>query len=103
MFGVVFVCGGVSYPPGQPREQMTWAALYPATQNLLIAARALGLGAALTTLHSIAEQVVRSELGIPDDVLIAATVPVGYAAVSTGPVRRRPVGEVLYRNRWEEP
>lgn len=97
---VVFVCGGVAYPPGRPRVEMTWSALYPATQNLLLAARALGLGATLTTLHAVAEPVVRAELGLPDDVVIAATVPVGYPAVPFGAVTRRPVAEVLHRNRW---
>ena len=97
---VIFVCGGVSYPPQAPREQMTWAALYPATQNLLVAARALGLGATLTTLHGVAEPVVRAELGIPDEVRIAATVPIGWPAVPFGEVRRRPVSEVLCRNQW---
>ena len=98
---VIFVCGGVAYPAQQPREQMTWAALYPATQNLLVAARALGLGATLTTLHGVAEPVVRAELGIPADVLIAATIPIGYPAVPFGEVKRRPVSEVLSYNQWE--
>jgi nitroreductase len=97
---VIFVCGALAYPPEAPREAMTWSALYPATQNLLIAARALGLGAAFTMLHLSAEPFIRAELGIPDNVLIAATIPVGFPAVSGGPVNRRPVEEVLYRNHW---
>ncbi len=99
---VIFVCGHVSYPQQRPREQMTWAALYPAAQNLLVAARAFGLGATLTTLHSVAEPVVRTVLGIPDDVRIAATIPIGYPAVPFGPVRRRPVAEVIRRNGWDQ-
>jgi nitroreductase len=97
---VIFVCGRLAYPPHAPREQMAWTALYPAAQNLLVAARALGLGAAFTLLHQSAEAVVRAELGLPDEMLIAATIPVGFPASAPGPVRRRPVGEVLFKNRW---
>ena len=59
---------------------MTWSALYPAAQNLILAARALGLGTTFTTLHRPAEPVVREVLGIPDDVKIAATIPIGWPA-----------------------
>lgn len=41
---IIFVTGGVIYPAAAPREQFTWSALYPAAQNVLLAARALGLG-----------------------------------------------------------
>ena len=97
---VIFVCGRLAYPAESPQEIMAWSALYPATQNLLIAARALGLGAAFTLLHLSAEPVIRAELGLPDDMLIAAVIPVGFPAVNGGPVNRRPAEEVLYRNRW---
>src|SRR5829696_4133293 len=98
---LVFVCGAVRYPVRQPNERMTWSALYPAAQNLLIAARALGLGAVFTTLHFAAEPAVREVLQIPDDVRIAATIPVGWPAAQFGPVNRRPVADVIHRNRWE--
>ncbi len=97
---IVFVCGRVRYPPQRPSEQMTWSALYPAAQNLLVAARALGLGSVFTTLHLTADAVVRQVLGIPDDVRIAATIPVGWPAADFGPVNRRPVSEVVHHNRW---
>ena len=98
---VVFVCGTVAYPPRRPDEQMTWSALYPASQNLILAARALGLGSVFTTLHRPAEPVVREVLGLPDDVRIAATIPIGWPARPFGPVNRRPVADVIHRNRWE--
>jgi nitroreductase len=97
---LIFVCGGVHYPAGRPDEQMTWSALYPAAQNLLLAARGLGLGAVFTTLHRAAEPVVREVLAIPDDVRIAATIPIGWPDRPFGPVVRRPVDEVIHRNRW---
>jgi nitroreductase len=97
---VIFVCGPVGYPPGRPNERFTWSALYPAAQNLILAARALGLGTTFTTLHMVAEPTVREVLAIPDDIRIACTIPMGWPAANFGPVNRKPVGEVLHRNRW---
>jgi nitroreductase len=97
---VVFVCGPVVYPAGRPDERFTWSALYPAAQNLLLAARALGLGTTFTTLHAVAEPTVRDMLAIPDEVRIACTIPMGWPAARFGPVQRRPVNEVIHRNRW---
>jgi nitroreductase len=97
---LIFVCGGVHYPAGRPDEQFTWSALYPAAQNLLLAARGLGLGAVFTTLHRAAEPVVREVLAIPDDILIAATIPIGWPDRPFGPVVRRPVADVVHHNRW---
>ena len=97
---LVFVCGGVNYPPGRASEQMTWSALYPAAQNLLLAARAHGLGSVFTTLHLAAEPLVREVIGIPDDQRIAATIPIGWPDRPFGPVNRRPVASVIHRNRW---
>jgi nitroreductase len=97
---IIFVTGGVVYPLGAPREQFTWSALYPAAQNILLAARALGLGTTFTTLHMVAEPTVREVLGIPDDIKIAAMIPVGWPAADFGPLNRRPVADVAHRNRW---
>ena len=99
---IVFVTGGVIYPPTSPREAFTWSALYPAAQNILLAARALGLGAVMTTLHHGADATIREVLGIPEHIRIAATIPVGWPdGVSFGPVNRRPVDDFVHRNRWE--
>jgi nitroreductase len=98
---LIFVCGGVVYPPGAPREQFTWSALYPAAQNILLAARALGLGTVFTTMHMTAEPTVREVLGIPDHIKIAAMIPVGWPEGNFGPVNRRPVEDFVHRNRWE--
>lgn len=98
---IIFVCGSVAYPPHRPDDQMTWAALYPAAQNLILAARALGLGTTFTTLHRAADPVVREVLGIPDEVRIAATIPLGWPAATFGPVNRRPLTDVVHSNRWE--
>jgi nitroreductase len=50
---IIFVCGPVAYPPDAPIEQFVWSALYPAAENLIVAARSLGLGTTFTTLHMI--------------------------------------------------
>jgi nitroreductase len=55
-------------------EQFVWSALYPATQNLLVAARSLGLGTTMTTFQMFAETQIRELLGIPQKVKLAAMV-----------------------------
>jgi nitroreductase len=52
---IIFVCGPVAYPPNAPMEQFVWSALYPAAQNLIVAARSLGLGTTFTTFHMFME------------------------------------------------
>jgi nitroreductase len=98
---VIFVTGPVIYPVGRPDESFTWSALYPAAQNILLAARALGLGTVFTTLHRAADGVIRDTLGIPDHIRIAATIPIGYPDANFGPVKRRPVADFVHRNRWQ--
>jgi nitroreductase len=97
---VIFVGGPVIYPAWAPDEQFTWAATYAAAQNLLLAARALGLGATITILHQAADDLIRDKLSIPDDIRLAATIPVGWPAVSFGPVRRQPIDDVVHYNGW---
>ncbi len=98
---IIFVTGPVIYPVGAPREQFTWSALYPAAQNILLAARALGLGSVFTTMHMAADPTIRAVLGIPDQVKFAAMIPIGWPDAAFGPVNRRPVEDFVHRNRWE--
>ena len=72
------------------------ASVYPACQNLFLAARALGLGTALTTVHRLREGEVKEVLGIPDDVHTWAMIPVGYPLGKWGEAERRPVAETTY-------
>jgi nitroreductase len=74
--------------------------VYPGVQNLFLAARALGLGTTLTTVHRLKEADVRSVLGIPDDVQTWAMIPVGYPTGRWGEASRRPVEEVTYWDGW---
>lgn len=96
----IVICGRKVYPPQAPSEAMVWSTVYPAGQNLVVAARALGLGATFTTFHLAAEAAFRRELGIPEEVLLGVTVAVGHPARAHGPVKRRPVAEVLHWDRW---
>jgi nitroreductase len=97
---IILVCGADIYPPGAPDRRFLYSALYSAAQNLLIAARALDLGAALTMLHTLAEPAIRTLLGIPDDITIAVTIPVGRPARPFGPIVRKPLTEVTHLDRW---
>jgi nitroreductase len=76
------------------------ASVYPACQNLLLAARALGYGGVLTGWHAGAEGALRALLGVPDEVFIAATITIGRPRGHHGPVRRRPLGELVYEEGW---
>jgi nitroreductase len=78
------------------------ASVYPACQNLLLAARALGYGGVLTGWHGPVELQLRQLLGIPDDFAIAATIPLGRPVGGHGPVRRRPLAELVFDDRWGE-
>ena len=79
------------------------ASVYPSVQNLMLAARALGLGTTLTTIHRNNEAAVKAILGIPEEVHTFAIIPVGYPLGRWGEAPRRPVEEVAYGDRWGEP
>ncbi|MEN8159190.1 MAG: nitroreductase family protein [Myxococcota bacterium] len=96
----IVICGRKVYPPQAPSEAMVWSTVYPAGQNLIVTARALGLGAVFTTFHLAAEAEFREVLQIPDDALLGVCVAVGHPARSHGPVSRRPVSDVLHWDRW---
>lgn len=76
------------------------ASVYPACQNLLLAARALGYGGVLTLFHGLVEAELRALLAIPDGVFVAATITIGRPEGGHGPVRRRPIDELVYGDRW---
>jgi nitroreductase len=96
----VLVCGRKVYPPGAATEQMVHAALYPAAQNLIVAARSLGLGTTFTTFQLAAQQEMRAALGIPDDVVIGVCVALGWPDRPFGPLARKPVDQVIHWERW---
>src|SRR5881275_2508425 len=79
------------------------SSIYPAVQNMLLAARALGLGATLTTLYLNFEKDVEAALGLPPDVHSYALIPIGYPMGRFGPVRRVPLTEVVFVDKWGQP
>jgi nitroreductase len=79
------------------------ASIYPAVQNILLAARGLGLGATLTTRHLLFEEEVEDILGLPPGVHSYAIIPIGYPLGHFGPVRRGPLTDVAYLDRWGTP
>jgi nitroreductase len=79
------------------------ASVYPACQNLLLAARAIGYGGVLTMFHGLVETELRALLGVPANVFMAATITIGRPAGHHGPVRRRPLSELVYADSWNEP
>jgi nitroreductase len=85
----------LSVPPHAP------GSVLPATQNLMLAARALGIGSVPTTLHGSVEGRLREMFAIPDEVEFHFAIPLGYPAGRFGPTSRRPTWEVSFRNRWE--
>lgn len=102
---VVFVGGTGAPPPGAPLPMTaTWyGSLFPAVQNLMLAARSFGLGTTLTTLVLAFHDQVRELLGAPEDVTLVACIPVGYPKGRFARPARRPVSEVAYLNRHGNP
>lgn len=76
------------------------ASIYPACQNLLLAARALGYGGALTMWHLMAERELRELLEIPPEVALSACITLGRPAGHHGPVRRAPVDQLVFDDVW---
>ena len=76
------------------------SSIYPAVQNLLLAARALGLGATLTTLYLQSEKEAEAVLGIPPGFHSYALLPIGYPMGRFGPVNRVALADVVYEDRW---
>ncbi|MCX5203097.1 nitroreductase family protein [Streptomyces sp. NBC_00237] len=74
--------------------------VYPGVQNMLLAARGLGLAANVTIWHLMLEGEWKKVLGIPDGMNTFAVIPVGWPMGKFGPVSRKPVSEVLHRDRW---
>jgi nitroreductase len=79
------------------------ASIYPACQNLLLAARALGYGGVMTSWHLVVEEDLRELLRIPEEVAIAASITLGRPEGHHGPVRRRPLKEFVYLDEWDIP
>jgi nitroreductase len=92
--------------PTSPSGMRAWtrgSSVYPAVQNLLLAARASGLGGCLTTIHLRYEAEIKGLLGIPDEIDTYALVPLGFPRDRFGRLRRRPVEEMSFLDSWGAP
>ena len=87
----------LSVGPGQA------SSVVPSVQNLMLAARALGIGSVPTTLHPQVTDRVRDLLRIPPDAEVHLCIPLGYPRGKFGPTSRRPTAETTYFNNWDNP
>ena len=94
---VIVLVGLERYRAANPYEG---ASVYPACQNLLLAARALGYGGALTMWHRAVEQELRELLALPDAVALSACITLGVPAGRHGPLRRKPLTQLVHDARW---
>jgi nitroreductase len=99
----VLVLACIALDPGINPTLTTGASIYPAVQNIMLAARALGIGSCITTIHRFRDAPVKELLGIPADVETAALIPLGYPLGKFGRPPRRPVREVAFADSWGTP
>lgn len=103
---LLLVCGARDWPVKVPERDRVgkappnYGAVYPCVQNILLACRAVGLGAALTTMHQVFEDELHEHFEIPDEFGVVVTMPIGYPMGRFGPVSRKPAEEVTYFDRW---
>ena len=93
---VIVVCADL----GRCLPATVGSSIFPATQNLLLAAGALGLGSALTTLGAVAGSELREVLALPESVVPQAIVPLGYPGRALGLSHRDPVAGRIHRDRY---
>lgn len=88
-------------PESQPPSPAAlYASIFPAVQNILLACRAHGLGATLTTLHLLYERAIKTKLGIPDEIETVALIPIGWPLGKFGPTTRAPIETLTYWDTW---
>lgn len=89
-------------PVGRPQISVAsfYGSVFPAVQNLLLACRAVGLGASLQTLPIWCAPAARRILGLPRDIVPVCVIPIGWAKGRYGPTTRRPIGEVVHLDRF---
>ena len=103
---LVMVCGERDWPFAVPAAARvgeappSYGSIYPCVQNMLLAARALGLGASLTTMHQMFEDDMHAFYGIPETHGVVAVIPIGYPAGKFGPITREPAAHKTHFNRW---
>ena len=79
------------------------ASTFPAVQNILLAARALGIGSVLTTLHPQVMDRVRAMFGVPEEMVFHCCIPLGYPRGKFGPTSRYPTSHTTSWDEWGSP
>ena len=97
---LVLCCLNGQAEDGEIYQSSYYGGIYPAIQNLMLAARAKGIGSTMTTLHKAREQDVKDIFNIPEDVSTIALIPLGYPEGRWGRPKRRPQAEVTHWNSW---
>ena len=103
---ILLVCGKRDWPFRVPQAERvglappSYGSVFPCVQNILLACRALGLGAALTTMHQVFEAELQERFGIPEEYGVVATIPIGWPLGKFGPVRRYPAENVTFFDAW---
>ena len=91
----------VTSPNTDANSLLAGSSIYGAVQNLMLAARTLGVGTVLTTFQQFIQPTLAKELGIPDDALATCVIPVGYPdGQRFGPTTRKPAETVTYWDSW---
>jgi nitroreductase len=85
---------------GEIYQSSYYGGIYPAIQNLMLAARAKGIGTTMTTLHKARERDIKDIFDIPDDVATIALIPLGYPKGKWSRPKRKPQAEVTFWNSW---
>ncbi|WP_310773969.1 nitroreductase family protein [Mycobacterium sp. Z3061] len=92
----------IHYPTAS--ELLLGGSIFPAMQNFLLAARAQGLGACMTSWASYGgERLLREAVGVPGDWMLTGHIVVGWPKGRHGPVRRRPLAQAVNLDHWGEP
>jgi len=103
---LLLVCGRRDWPFAVPPEKRegkappSYGSVYPCVQNILLACRALGLGASLTTMHQLFEDELHERFGIPEEYGVVSLIPIGFPQGKFGPITRRPAEEMTHFDRW---
>ena len=103
---LLLVCGKRDWPFKVREEDRVglappnYGAVYPCVQNILLACRSLGLGAALTTMHQVFEAELDTHFEIPEEYGVVVTIPIGWPIGKFGGVTRTPAEELTYLDRW---
>lgn len=105
---LLFCCGKRDWPFSVEaadrvgKAPPSYGSIYPCVQNILLACRALGLGASLTTMHQMFEADMRTYFRIPENYGVVAVIPIGFPSGKFGPTSRKPARTKTHFNRWGE-